>query len=51
MEQRVATQHPDVPVLRVEGVMGVRNREVGQSGNADGWRLIDGVVTGSSGGG
>ena len=53
MEQDVVTQHFDVPVLKVEGVMGmysrgfegrlvvkgVCDREVGQSGDADGWGL------------
>jgi hypothetical protein len=50
-EQDVVTQHFDVPILEVEGVMGVYScrierglvircicdREVGQGGDADGW--------------
>ena len=69
-EQRVATQHFNVTVLEIEGVVGgygrrvergpiirsirdrgangrlairgICNREVGQTGDADGWRLSDG---------
>jgi hypothetical protein len=55
-EQCVPAQHFHVPVLEVEGLMrgygrgvdgrlvirSICDREVGQSGDADGWRLSDG---------
>ena len=52
-EERVPAEHFDVPIFEVEGIMGgygrgvggrlvirgIRNREIREGGNADGWRL------------